>query len=348
MKKQLKIKILGADNLGWSVDKDRFYTEKAIKELKFTTTRSLFDANIIYNVWYSTLFSLKNLPLRWLKGNKKVIVVATNDLEDNNQNLLKYKNLVDYWVCANEKQKKYLLTQGFVEKKIFINPFYVDEKVFKQETKTRKDLAIKLGINYSTIENKFLIGSFQRDSLGADLTQPKWHKNPEFLINVLKEVDSSKFVLLLAGPRRHFVINKCIKYKIPYVFVGDIKYIEENKDDVLENNLSHEQINLLYNLVDLYLVTSASEGGPKAIIESSLTKTMILSTAVGFAPDLLDAHSICNDKNEFVGKINEFVINNSSLEEIRKINYQKVSAINNFEAYKQRIKHIIETVSNDK
>ena len=42
-------------------------------------------------------------------------------------------------------------------------------------------------------------------------------------------------------------------------------------------------VNKLYNILDLYLVTSRIEGGPQAILECALTKTPILSTDVGVA-----------------------------------------------------------------
>ena len=41
---------------------------------------------------------------------------------------------------------------------------------------------------------------------------------------------------------------------------------------------SLQQLNELYNCLDLYIVGSRVEGGPRAINESSLTKTPLLST----------------------------------------------------------------------
>ena len=40
-------------------------------------------------------------------------------------------------------------------------------------------------------------------------------------------------------------------------------------------------MNELYNLIDLYIVTSRIEGGPQAIVECGITKTPIISTDVG-------------------------------------------------------------------
>ena len=51
-------------------------------------------------------------------------------------------------------------------------------------------------------------------------------------------------------------------------------------------------VNKLYNILDLYLVTSRIEGGPQAILECALNKTPILSTDVGVASEILDPKSI--------------------------------------------------------
>ena len=51
-------------------------------------------------------------------------------------------------------------------------------------------------------------------------------------------------------------------------------------------------VNELYNLLDLYIVSSRIEGGPQAILECAASKTPILSTKVGVAPEVLHPESI--------------------------------------------------------
>ena len=53
-----------------------------------------------------------------------------------------------------------------------------------------------------------------------------------------------------------------------------------------------KKLNKLYNILDLYIVSSRIEGGPQAILESSITKTPILSTDVGVASEILNKESI--------------------------------------------------------
>ena len=116
------------------------------------------------------------------------------------------------------------------------------------------------------------------------------------------------------------------------------------QDDVSQNNLPYEQINRLYNLSDLYIISSASEGGPKAVSESALCRTAVLSTPVGLAPDLLSPESICKDKDEFINTTKHIIKNKDFKNKLIRENFKKVSEINKFDAYKSRIKYIIETV----
>ena len=65
-----------------------------------------------------------------------------------------------------------------------------------------------------------------------------------------------------------------------------------------------ETLNELYNLIDLYVVSSRIEGGPQAIVECGITKTPIISTDVGFASNILAAESIFDMDNFSVAKPN--------------------------------------------
>ena len=52
------------------------------------------------------------------------------------------------------------------------------------------------------------------------------------------------------------------------------------------------EINELYNILNLYIVSSRIEGGPQAILECAITKTPIISTDVGLASEVLHETSI--------------------------------------------------------
>ena len=58
-----------------------------------------------------------------------------------------------------------------------------------------------------------------------------------------------------------------------------------------------DTLNKFYNAIDLYIVSSRVEGGPRAINECALTKTPIYSTKVGIYELLLNKESIFDMNN---------------------------------------------------
>jgi glycosyltransferase involved in cell wall biosynthesis len=338
---KLKVYILGSEGVGWSIDKDRENTEKFITELNYKVTNNILLSNIIYCVWWNVAYKYRFL-LRILK--KKLIVTVTNDLANKSKKIIKLKGLVDIWICANEKQKSELIKCGVEEQKITIIPFYVSEDDFKKLEVSKKNLCNNLGINYSDIQGKFLIGSFQRDSQSLNLTSPRWQKNPGMIVDILKEVNKEKYFLILAGPGRHYLVSQCRKHKISYIYVGDESYIDNMENDLTKNNQNEKVINNLYNLVDLYIVSSKSEGGPKAVLEAALTETMIISTDVGMAPDILKNECIYEDDNKARIKLNNMIEKNKELDivEIIKYNLNSAKDKNNYQKRKQLIRSLLE------
>jgi hypothetical protein len=49
--------------------------------------------------------------------------------------------------------------------------------------------------------------------------------------------------------------------------------------------------------LDLYIISSRYEGGPRSIIECGLTRTPIISTRVGIAPEFMDENSLFDVDN---------------------------------------------------
>lgn len=335
--KNKKVYILGQEGTGWSIDKDRHYTQKAIEQIDgYEITNNIFNADIIYAIWWNKLLTI---PLKIFNTffKKKIIATITNDLSHQETMAKKLIDKVDIFVYASSKQKNVLEKLGVKNEKLIFNPFYVDETIFKKLNIKKQEICEKLNLNYQIIENKILIGSFQRDSLGSNLSQPKWQKDPDMLINIIKLLDRDKFILLIAGPRRHYVIEQCKKHDINYLFVGDESYIENKNDDIDTNGLPIEKMPYLYNLIDIYIVSSKSEGGPKAIPESLLCETKVISTDVGFASDLLDKQYIFTSPEDAVNKINNL---QESVEQ-----KSKVYDFYSFELFQKRIEKILHEVA---
>ena len=77
-----------------------------------------------------------------------------------------------------------------------------------------------------------------------------------------------------------------------YVPKKGIKYFYKEK-------ATDQEIQELYNILNLYLVTARVEGGPRAIFECALAKVPILSTDVGAAKLILSEKSIIRDLDKF-------------------------------------------------
>ncbi len=334
-----KIYIDGKDGLGWSIDKDREHLEKSISRIGCQVTNNFISADIIHNIWWDSLLSRKKYLLRF---KKKILVTTSNfvNLHDNKYCLRdsfdKVNKFSTAWIVPSSKQKK--VFDEFNIKNYYL-PFTIDIDIFDGSYRdSKKEEVIKLfNINREKIKNKIIIGSFQRDSLGSDLSLPKWQKGPDLLIGLLSKLPRDKFTLLLAGPRRHYVINECKKHNIEYLYVGT----ETPDEDLITNSLDINKISKLYALLDIYLVTSVSEGGPKAILESAVSRTMVMSTNVGLAADFIDSDYVFDEITDYEKCLKHIVTNFYDLKEllvkVKNDNYRRVINQIGTEAYDKRL-----------
>ena len=94
--------------------------------------------------------------------------------------------------------------------------------------------------------------------------------------------EKNKLTVILTGKRRNYLIQNLESLGITY------RYFEM---------VDMPTLNELYNLLDLYVVSSRLEGGPQAIVECATSMTPIISTKVGVAPQILNPKSIF-DQND--------------------------------------------------
>ena len=162
-------------------------------------------------------------------------------------------------------------------------------KLSLDKNKCRKELGLPL--------DKFLVGSFQRDTEGHDLISPKLEKGPDIFCDIVESWNKNNNIeVVLAGWRRQYIINRLNKANINYY------YHELPTQDIL---------NKLYNCLDLYLVAARVEGGPQAIGECALSKTPIISTNVGISSMILSKESIIEGDNEVTPNV-EYAYNSIS------------------------------------
>jgi glycosyltransferase involved in cell wall biosynthesis len=150
----------------------------------------------------------------------------------------------------------------------------------------------------------YIVGSFQKDTEGKT-NYPKMSKGPDVFVNIMEDIkkDHPNLLVVLSGIRRSYIISELEKKGIQY------KYFEM---------IGLKELNELYNCLDLYIVSSRVEGGPRAIIEAGIAKTPIISTDVGIASYLMPKECIydvnywqsyknaCPNVEELYLKVSEF------------------------------------------
>jgi glycosyltransferase involved in cell wall biosynthesis len=195
-------------------------------------------------------------------------------------------DIVDMWVTRTRQAYNQFKS---IDVDNFMIPYLVDTSTFRPLEHDDHDVKA-LRARFNIPSDKYLIGNFQRDTEGSDLKTPKLVKGPDILLEILKGLKKRgmNFHVILAGPRRHWLRKKLAEHDIAFTFIGETV----DCDDLQVNSLPRTTLNLLYNMIDLYVVASRSEGGPHSILEACASKTRVISSDVGTARDNLPEKGI--------------------------------------------------------
>lgn len=272
---------------GWSIHHDG---ESITSRLpngcgKITFTSLGINNSIIHFGSINTFFQA--CPLK--KGSNKLIVTCFHyDQESSStiKTMAPYLELVDLWHTSCSITKATLIDMGIPSKKIIKIPLGISLEYFIPSSIEEKlQLRKRLGIpsNYITI------GSFQKDGNGwGEGLSPKLIKGPDIFCDVVIEL-AKRFPIfvLLSGPARGYVKKRLEKANILFHH-----QMFSHSNDVAE----------LYKITDITLVTSRIEGGPKAILESLASGSLLVTTKVGMAPDILT-----NDQNAKIVNVEDTI-----------------------------------------
>ena len=285
----------------WIIDRVR---RDWYKNKKNISTKNIRKSDL---VWILSPWVWKNLPENSLKQKKVICSHYHFDFDNFNgkdfYDLDKFVN--EYHVISKKTQQQ---LQTLTDKKITSIPFWVDQKIFKF-LDNKDSLRKKFNLN----QDDYLVGSFQRDTESSDLISPKLIKGPDIFVSLVKKIQkkNNKLKVVLAGKNRQYVISKLKESNIPFSYFEMVNI---------------KELNELYNVLDLYLVTSRIEGGPQAIMEAAISKTPILSTNVGVASEILHDKAIYNPYKFENTKVDTEFAHKRSLE------YTIPNGINKFEA----------------
>lgn len=239
------------------------------------TRSDYFIRNSIIHYGSVNIFLKKNFRVPHRSNKVIVSIYHVNEGDQRLGNIIEIDNYVHKWVTASTLTEKKLIEFGISPNKIQILPLGIDFKDF-----------MRIGLNYnkskvlskySIPKGKLLIGSFQKDGNGWEGgDSPKLIKGPDILCDVLEKLKLKiDFCVVLTGPSRGYVKNRLRNSGIEFIH-------NELKD--------RNQIIELFHALDLYLITSRVEGGPYAVLESFASKTLLVTTKVGIANDLVVNH----------------------------------------------------------
>lgn len=257
-------------NENWIIDR---FTDEFRKHCADISTENPYDADVI---WLIADWCWNQLPFKVLK-NKKVITTNFHIIPEkfNKAEFVMRDSITDLYHASCNKTSSYLKEIG-TTKPIWTELVWVNGSVWSK-LENRNEIRKEFGIKSSD----FVIGSFQRDTEGHDLKSPKLEKGPDIFCDYVEELSKSKnVVVLLGGWRRQYVINRLSHAGVRFIY---------------KEFPSLEEINKMYNILDLYVVGSRYEGGPQSILECSIIEVPIISTNVGVAEHILSPESISKD-----------------------------------------------------
>jgi glycosyltransferase involved in cell wall biosynthesis len=290
MKTTYKVHLMGGEGTGWALDADMATTLESLSALgnriQFT---DLEQAEVVHCVWE---WPLLHMPAEALAG-KRILCHICNDLPKTYEQACMTRAIrVGLWIPISRMTERQL---SILKQRHAYVPYAVDNRIFSPDYQFGESLK-SLRERFHIPQDRFVIGNFMRDTLGVNLRIPKDQKGVELFLEIacLLRHRGLPVHMLLAGPRRHWIRARFREHGIPFTFVGN----EVEGDDNSLNILDLATINLLYHASDLHLVTSRWEGGPRAILEAAATKTPIVSTPVGLAPDVLEPESLFNAVDE--------------------------------------------------
>lgn len=263
----------------WSIRWDGLYIANAVNALQPAMAGLVTDPSRLIDrvAHFGSQYMWTNWGPSLSRSNRVVVTFFHGKPEDGPEaarhvsEFLRLLPRLDKVVTAASKMEERLLEWGVPREKLVRIPIGVDTTTFAfADAAIRRAAKKRLGVP----ADRLCIGSFQKDGIGwGDGMEPKLIKGPDVFLDAVRLISLEKPVfVLLTGPARGYVKAGLERLGVPYrhVFLDDYLKIVE-----------------CYQALDLYLMTSREEGGPKSIMESMSTGTPLVATRCGMAEDLL-------------------------------------------------------------
>jgi glycosyltransferase involved in cell wall biosynthesis len=271
---------VAGDGNDWAIADDAAEVAKLARALGVRVGSERWIARVRnQSIFHTSQFSLIGLPFE-RRGNRLGVAYLHGrpgtpghpEFDTCYETVRRRHEELDRIQVSNRGMEELVLGTGIEPEKVFRIPIGVDAERFRRrDAAVRAEARRELGLPGSA----FVVGSFQKDGVGWDEgLEPKVIKGPDVLLDVAARVahDVPELVVLLTGPARGFVATGLARLGIAHqrVLLPDLDAVAG-----------------AYRAVDLCLVTSRDEGGPKAVLESMASGVPLVTTRVGQAADLV-------------------------------------------------------------
>ena len=272
-----RIFIVG-DNSGWVIDVEAQDLKSSAHKLgvKADIVRRMY-LNLPQAVHYTSQFSLK-LPDIY-KNKNRLSVDYYHGKPDQDESfkqcfeaLQKHHEQFGAVRVSTREMEGLIKSSGIDPKKVVRIPIGIDLNIFKPQTIEAKKIS---RLNLDIPPDAVVVGSFLKDGVGmGEGLEPKYIKGPDVFLAVIERLKNEipNLWVLLSAPARGYVKKGLDKMNVPYRH----QYFKDYKD-----------IAPLYDALDMCLVTSREEGGPKACLESMAKGVPLVTTKVGQCADLV-------------------------------------------------------------
>jgi glycosyltransferase involved in cell wall biosynthesis len=263
----------------------------------------------MWEIWRGIIPKHSKVVVNFFHGKPEDGPEVSKHIDD----FLKNYTKIDIIVVSSTLTYRRLISWGVPESKIVKVYIGLDTKIFSY-TEVQEKLRVRKALGFKSDE--YVIGSFQKDGIGWGVgAEPKLIKGPDIFVETIRELSKHiNISVLLTGPARGYVISSLEKLKIKLVHVNVSQYVDMPS---------------YYKALDLYLITSREEGGPKSLLEAICSAVPVVSTPVGMAMDLVPGIEGCSladsfEPDELVNRIlkiknsSKNYISRSSVDNIKK------------------------------
>jgi glycosyltransferase involved in cell wall biosynthesis len=173
---------------------------------------------------------------------------------------------------SHSEMRDIVIDSGILPEKVFLIPIGINLCYFSVQTaESRRTAREQFGIPQSAV----VVGSFQKDGVGwGEGLEPKLIKGPDIFLKTIELLKARvpELFVLLSGPARGYVKTGLERVRVPYchVFLKD-----------------YPEVGRLFQSLDVYIVSSRQEGGPKAVLEAMASGVPLVTTRVGQAMGLV-------------------------------------------------------------